>query len=138
MALLTLALPGTVFVYNGEELGLLDVDLPDEVLQDPRWARSGGTDRGRDGYRVPMPWEGTAPGYGFTTGDAVAADARRVRRAGSSPTSWRTRRRRSRCTAARSSCAAATPASPATDVEWFGAPPGCLAFRRSGRRWCAR
>ncbi|MGE2715017.1 glycoside hydrolase family 13 protein [Mycolicibacterium litorale] len=67
MALVMLALPGVVFVYNGEELGLPNVDLPDEVLQDPTWERSGRTERGRDGCRVPMPWSGDAPPFGFST-----------------------------------------------------------------------
>ncbi|MBO0865790.1 MAG: alpha-amylase, partial [Mycobacterium sp.] len=53
MALVLLALPGTVFLYNGQELGLPDVQLPDEALQDPTWERSGHTERGRDGCRVP-------------------------------------------------------------------------------------
>lgn len=66
MALVMLALPGVVFVYNGQELGLPDVKLPDEVLQDPVWRRSGHTERGRDGCRVPMPWSGEAPPFGFS------------------------------------------------------------------------
>ncbi|BBX86996.1 glycoside hydrolase family 13 protein [Mycolicibacterium aubagnense] len=66
MALVMLALPGAVFVYNGEELGLPNVDLPDEVLQDPVWERSGHTERGRDGCRVPLPWSGDAAPYGFS------------------------------------------------------------------------
>lgn len=66
MALVMLALPGAVFVYNGEELGLPNVDLPDEVLQDPVWERSDHTERGRDGCRVPMPWSGDAPPFGFS------------------------------------------------------------------------
>jgi len=66
MALVMLALPGTVFVYNGEELGLPNVELPDEVLQDPTWERSGHQARGRDGCRVPMPWSGEAPPFGFS------------------------------------------------------------------------
>ncbi|WP_370069763.1 alpha-amylase family glycosyl hydrolase [Mycobacterium sp. MAA66] len=67
MALVMLALPGPVFVYNGEELGLPNVDLPDEVLQDPVWERSGHTERGRDGCRVPLPWTGDQPPYGFSS-----------------------------------------------------------------------
>jgi alpha-glucosidase len=68
MVLLMLALPGTVFIYNGEELGLPDVlDLPEEVLQDPTWERSGHTERGRDKCRVPLPWKGDAPPFGFST-----------------------------------------------------------------------
>jgi alpha-glucosidase len=67
MVMLMLALPGTVFIYNGEELGLPDVlDLPEEVLQDPTWERSGHTERGRDKCRVPIPWSGEAPPFGFS------------------------------------------------------------------------
>jgi alpha-glucosidase len=66
MALVMLALPGAVFVYNGEELGLANVELPDEVLQDPVWERSGHLERGRDGCRVPMPWNGDRPPFGFS------------------------------------------------------------------------
>jgi alpha-glucosidase len=64
-ALVQLSLPGAVYVYNGDELGLENVDLPDEVLQDPTWERSGHNERGRDGERVPMPWEGDVPPFGF-------------------------------------------------------------------------
>ncbi|MDT5177777.1 MAG: alpha-glucosidase [Mycobacterium sp.] len=71
MALVMLTLPGTVFVYNGEELGLPNVDLPDEVLQDPTWERSGHEERGRDGCRVPMPWSGDAPPFGFSESSDV-------------------------------------------------------------------
>lgn len=70
MALLLLALPGTVYLYNGQELGLPNVDdLPEAALQDPVWIRSGHTERGRDGCRVPMPWNGQAPTFGFTAAD---------------------------------------------------------------------
>ncbi|WP_328296914.1 glycoside hydrolase family 13 protein [Streptomyces sp. NBC_00435] len=66
-ALLTLALPGCTYVYQGEELGLAEVeDIPAELLQDPRWPRSGFTDRGRDGCRVPLPWSGHRAPYGFS------------------------------------------------------------------------
>jgi alpha-glucosidase len=65
--LLTLALPGGAYVYQGEELGLPEVeDLPDDALEDPTWERSGHTDRGRDGCRVPLPWAGERPPYGFS------------------------------------------------------------------------
>ncbi len=65
-ALLMLGLPGGAYVYQGEELGLPQVtDLPDEVLRDPTFLRSGGTDRGRDGCRVPLPWSGTEPPFDF-------------------------------------------------------------------------
>jgi len=63
---LMLALPGSSYIYQGEELGLPDsTDMPDDVRQDPTWSRSGHTERGRDGCRVPMPWEGDRPSYGF-------------------------------------------------------------------------
>jgi alpha-glucosidase len=66
-ALLTLALPGGAYLYQGEELGLPEVeDLPDDVLQDPTWERSGHSARGRDGCRVPLPWSGRTPPFGFT------------------------------------------------------------------------
>ncbi|GGM31992.1 alpha-glucosidase [Dactylosporangium sucinum] len=66
-ALLMLGLPGSAYVYQGEELGLPEVlDLPDEVRVDPQWIRSGGREPGRDGCRVPLPWEGDAPPFGFS------------------------------------------------------------------------
>ncbi|RSO47570.1 alpha-glucosidase [Streptomyces sp. WAC 06725] len=55
-ALLTLALPGSVYLYQGEELGLPEAEIPRELIQDPMHARSGGVDPGRDGCRVPLPW----------------------------------------------------------------------------------
>ena len=67
-ALLLLALPGTAFVYAGQELGLDEVDLPPELRQDPIFFRTGGARLGRDGCRVPLPWENDPPGFGFTTG----------------------------------------------------------------------
>src|SRR5205814_10442702 len=67
-ALVQLSLPGAAYVYNGHELGLANVDLPDDALQDPTWERTGRTVRGRDGERVPLPWSGNEPPYGFTTG----------------------------------------------------------------------
>ena len=68
MALVELALPGVVYLYNGEELGLPNLELPDWALQDPVWERSGHEERGRDGCRVPMPWEGTSAPFGFSEG----------------------------------------------------------------------
>ncbi|MEU6775464.1 glycoside hydrolase family 13 protein [Streptomyces sp. NPDC046759] len=73
-ALLMLALPGGAYIYQGEELGLPEVeDLPEAVLQDPVWERSGHTDRGRDGCRVPIPWSGRTAPYGFSPKGASAA-----------------------------------------------------------------
>lgn len=131
MVLVTLALPGAVYLYNGEELGLPDVELPDDALQDPRWELSGHTDRGRDRCRVPLPWEGGAPGFGFTDGqpwlpipeewaDRVVAD--QLEDADSTLSLYR------RALALRSY----HPAFTGWELEWFGAPEGCLAFRRAG------
>jgi alpha-glucosidase len=65
-ALLTIALPGCVYVYQGDELGLWEVeDIPDELRQDPVWKRTGYVERGRDGCRVPIPWTGDEPPFGF-------------------------------------------------------------------------
>ena len=65
-----LALPGSAYLYQGEELGLPDAALPDDALQDPTWERSAHSVRGRDGCRVPMPWEGCAPSYAFGPSDS--------------------------------------------------------------------
>jgi alpha-glucosidase len=67
-ALLLLALPGTIYLYQGQELGLEEVELPDELRQDPIFFRSGGARKGRDGCRIPIPWDDGSPGFGFTTG----------------------------------------------------------------------
>ncbi|MCW2975640.1 MAG: aglA [Actinomycetia bacterium] len=65
-ALLLLALPGTAFLYAGQELGLEEVALPDEARQDPVFFRTGGARAGRDGCRIPIPWSPDEPGFGFT------------------------------------------------------------------------
>jgi len=135
-ALLQLALPGAAYVYNGDELGMPDVDLPDEVLQDPIWERSGHTERGRDGCRVPLPWSGDQPPYGFSSSDdtwlpmpagwgaltveAQAADA------DSMLSLYRVAlalRRRS-------------PAFAGDVLSWLPAPDGVLVFRRPGGLVC--
>ncbi|TCC45954.1 glycoside hydrolase family 13 protein [Kribbella capetownensis] len=68
-ALLELALPGGAYVYQGDELALPEVEnLPEDVLDDPTWERSGHTVRGRDGCRVPIPWSGSGPPFGFGPG----------------------------------------------------------------------
>jgi alpha-glucosidase len=73
-ALLTAALPGSLYVYQGDELGLPEAEeLPLDLLQDPMYFRSDGIDPGRDGCRVPMPWSGDKPPYGFTPADAASA-----------------------------------------------------------------
>ena len=63
---LMLALPGSAYLYQGEELGLPEViHLPDDARQDPTWFRTNGERYGRDGCRVPIPWESDRPSYGF-------------------------------------------------------------------------
>jgi alpha-glucosidase len=70
--LLTLALPGVAYIYQGEELGLEEVvDLPSELRQDPTWWQSDYTNPGRDGCRVPLPWSGSAAPYGFSPDGAA-------------------------------------------------------------------
>jgi alpha-glucosidase len=69
--LLILALPGSAYLYQGEELGLHEVaDLPEAVLQDPVHARTGGAEKGRDGCRVPLPWTVDGGSYGFGSNGA--------------------------------------------------------------------
>ncbi len=70
--LMMLALPGSAYLYQGEELGLPEhTTLPHEFRQDPVWERSSHAQVGRDGCRVPMPWTAEVPGLGFSpTGEA--------------------------------------------------------------------
>jgi alpha-glucosidase len=69
--LLMLALPGSACLYQGEELGLHEVaEIPAELVQDPAFPRSGGTEKGRDGCRVPLPWTTEGLSFGFSTGAA--------------------------------------------------------------------
>jgi alpha-glucosidase len=65
--LLLLGLPGQVFLYQGEELGLEEVDVPDAARQDPVFFHSEGRQPGRDGCRVPLPWRRGMPNAGFST-----------------------------------------------------------------------
>ncbi|HTJ67341.1 MAG TPA: glycoside hydrolase family 13 protein [Actinospica sp.] len=72
-ALLSLSLPGSAYVYQGEELGLWEVeDIPDEHKHDQMFFRTNGVDPGRDGCRVPLPWSGAQPPFGFSPPDATA------------------------------------------------------------------
>ncbi|GIE93502.1 alpha-amylase family glycosyl hydrolase [Paractinoplanes rishiriensis] len=71
-ALLMLALPGAAYLYAGEELGLPEADVPDHARQDPIYFRSGGKRAGRDGCRVPMPWDDRDPGVGFSPAGSAA------------------------------------------------------------------
>jgi alpha-glucosidase len=133
-ALLMLALPGGAYVYQGEELGLAEVeDLPDEVLQDPTWEQSGRAERGRDGCRVPIPWSGAEPPFGFSPDTASAPTWL------PQPASWRTLTVESETADERSMLALYRRAlrirrerSALGDgtLEWLPAPDGALAFAR--------
>ena len=75
-ALVMLGLPGTAFVYQGEELGLPeDFDLTEDEIQDPNWERSGHYFKGRDGCRVPLPWQSDGPAFGFNATGASCCPA---------------------------------------------------------------
>jgi alpha-glucosidase len=64
-----LGLPGSAYLYQGEELGLHEVaEIPDEQRQDPTFFRTGGEDYGRDGCRVPLPWTASDASFGFGAG----------------------------------------------------------------------
>jgi alpha-glucosidase len=66
--LLLSALRGSIILYQGEELGLTQVDVPFDLLQDPEAIANWPQTLSRDGVRTPMPWTGTGSGHGFTTG----------------------------------------------------------------------
>ena len=68
--MLILALPGSTYLYQGEELGLQEpLNIPSDQMQDPQWFRSEGS-ISRDGCRVPMPWTPDGPSFGFGPGGA--------------------------------------------------------------------
>ncbi|MFF7530157.1 glycoside hydrolase family 13 protein [Streptomyces bobili] len=130
-ALLTLALPGSVYLYQGEELGLPEADIPRERIQDPMHFRSGGTDPGRDGCRVPLPWKAASPYAGFGSDaepwlpqpagwSAYAAD-RQAADPASMLSLYRTALRLRRT----------EPALGDGPLEWLPTPDGVLAFRRA-------
>jgi alpha-glucosidase len=124
-ALLLLALPGTVFLYQGQELGLEEVELADAERRDPIFFRSEGLRVGRDGCRVPLPWTTDPPAFGFSDaapwlpqpasfGDrSVAAQERRE---GSTLELFR----------------AALAARPSGAFSWVDSAPGTLVFARDG------
>ena len=72
LTLLCLGLPGSAYIYQGEELGLPEhTELPDELRLDPSFFRTGGAEAGRDGCRIPLPWSAEGPTYGFnSTGES--------------------------------------------------------------------
>ena len=130
------ALPGSAYVYQGEELGLPEVlDLPDDARRDPTFRRTGGAQPGRDGCRVPIPWRTDRPAFGFSPDgaswlpqpadwsarcrDRLRDDPDSILRAlpdGDRPAPQPSRRVRPR---------------PST-FEWLDLGPEVLAFRREG------
>ena len=133
-----MALPGSVYVYQGDELGLPEVeDIPSQDRQDPMFFRSGGVDPGRDGCRVPMPWSGAEPPYGFSPAGSAPSWLRQ-------PGDW---------AALTVQAQAADPASTlrlyrdalairrtqtsfGESLEWLPAEPGVLAFTRGAGFAC--
>jgi alpha-glucosidase len=67
LSLFVFGLPGSTYVFAGQELGLPDGVIPDESRQDPIYFRSQGAQKGRDGARVPLPWNGDSAPFGFTS-----------------------------------------------------------------------
>ncbi len=133
-ALLMLALPGGAYVYQGEELGLAEVeDLPEDVLQDPGWEQSGRTERGRDGCRVPIPWSGNEPPFGFSPADASAPPwLPQPRSWGTLTAEAQTGDERSMLELYRRALAIrrGRPALGDGALRWSDAPDGALAFAR--------
>ncbi|WP_059008671.1 glycoside hydrolase family 13 protein [Streptomyces specialis] len=132
-ALLMLALPGGAYMYQGEELGLNEVeDLPEEALRDPTWERSAHTVRGRDGCRVPLPWSGSDSPFGFgprgskpwlpqpAAWEAVTAQTQSGT-PGSTLELYRSALRLRR----------EQPGFATETLRWLDAPEGVLAFERS-------
>jgi alpha-glucosidase len=127
--LLVLGLPGQVFLYQGEELGLEQVDVPERARQDPWFVRSGGRIQGRDGCRVPMPWQRGRRHAGFSRKapwlpmpagwDRLAVDAQEA--SGASMLSHFRR-----ALAARREIASRLQGR----LCWLAAPAGVLAYRR--------
>jgi alpha-glucosidase len=139
-ALLMLALPGGAYVYQGEELGLAEVeDLPEDALQDPGWELSGRAERGRDGCRVPMPWSGDEPPFGFSPEGASAPPWL------PQPAAWRALTAEAQAGDDRSMLELyrrtlrirrQQPGLGDGSLRWLDAPAGALAFARDGGFAC--
>ncbi|MFV0634879.1 alpha-amylase family glycosyl hydrolase, partial [Demequina sp.] len=127
--MLMLALPGSAYLYQGEELGLPEaIHIPDEARQDPTWHRTAGERYGRDGCRVPLPWEADAPAFGFSpTGDAWLPQ----------PAQWASLARDTQVSDPSSTLAMYTRALKArrtwglatADLTWLETPPGVLGLQ---------
>ncbi|MEX5296501.1 glycoside hydrolase family 13 protein [Kocuria sp. CPCC 205268] len=128
--LMMLALPGSPYLYQGEELGLPEVpDIPHDALQDPVWHRTGHALKGRDGARVPLPWTRTGTSFGFGEDGAWLPQPEHFGAlsveaqdgvAGSTLEMYRSALRIRRT----------HPGLRATGFTWAQAPDGCLAFDR--------
>ncbi len=136
--MVALALPGSAYVYQGEELGLHEFEeIPDEVREDPIWMMAGRTDPGRDGCRVPLPWVSDGASYGFSPEGTTAQPWL------PQPAAWRElatdvqqNDRASTLNLYRTALRLRREELPGTDVfEWIDSPPHTLAFRR-GRVEC--
>ncbi|MEU5670767.1 glycoside hydrolase family 13 protein [Micromonospora sp. NPDC047762] len=138
-ALLSLSLPGAAYVYQGEELGLYEVeDIPYAMRQDPMWERSGRIDPGRDGCRVPLPWAGDEPPFEFSPEGAAAPWLPQ-------PADWKERTASAQTGDSASmlelyrAAIQARKADPALgdgELTWLPAPDGVLAFSRGGGFTC--
>lgn len=135
MALVTLALPGVVCLYNGEELGLADVDIPADAITDPI-ARNRPQHEGRDPVRVPIPWEGSSPPYAFSDTERTWLPM---------PEDWAGQTVSAQLEDAASMLSLYRSAIELRAMhfgevddalEWSTAPRGCLAFRRSNGLVC--
>ncbi|WP_410810417.1 glycoside hydrolase family 13 protein [Micromonospora sp. 067-2] len=138
-ALLSLSLPGAAYVYQGEELGLYEVeDIPFALRQDPMWERSGRIDPGRDGCRVPLPWAGDEPPFEFSPEGAAAPWLPQ-------PADWKDRTAGAQTGDAASMLELyraairirrADPVLGDGELTWLPAPDGVLAFSRGGGFRC--
>ena len=138
-ALLAMALPGSFYVYQGEELGLPEVeDIPHDRRRDPMWHRSNGVDPGRDGCRIPLPWSGQTQPYGFSPAGAapswleppanwgrLTVEAQ-AHDAGSMLALYRAGLRLRR----------EAPWGASTEISWLPSTDSVLAFRRGNRFVC--
>ncbi|MGZ4458377.1 MAG: alpha-amylase family glycosyl hydrolase [Nocardioidaceae bacterium] len=129
--LVLLALPGATYLYAGDELGLPEVRLRDEDLRDPTWQRSGGTERGRDGARVPLPWTTAAAGHhGFAPDGTAATWLPQPEGWGDLSVQAQRDRRWSPLAVVRSALAARGPLRDAPLPTWLVDEGDVLAFRR--------
>jgi alpha-glucosidase len=137
---LVMALPGGAYVYQGEELGLAEVeDLDPRVWQDPSRNRPDHQDPVRDGCRVPLPWDGLEPPFGFSPQGAPGAPwLPQPRRWSAQTVAAQTEDLDSMLTHYRrvlSSRRRLADLGDGAALEWLSSPEGVLAFRR-GRTVC--